>query len=796
MTPPKKDSRKKETHKKDAPKKEFGRGGVPSKAAILAFIKQSPSRANKRDIARAFNIRGADRPAFKDILKELEQEGVIERGGKRRFAEKGRLPEVVVLDAVRTDADGDLIGHPAAWDSADPPPLIYILPSKEIRSAVGVGDRVLARLRSVGDESYEARPIRKLTGGPRQILGICEKTDRGTFFIKPVDRRERQTITVDKNDALDARNGELVLVSINRDIRRGPVKGRIVERLHDAGITKALSLIAIHSHGIPHEWTAGALEDAAACGPAPLGKRTDLRVIPLVTIDGEDARDFDDAVWAEADDDPNNVGGWHLLVAIADVAWYVQPGSALDRAAYERGNSTYFPDRVVPMLPEELSNGWCSLRPHEDRPCMAVHMWIDQTGKLVRHKFVRGLMRSTARLTYEQVQAAMDGHPDETTGPLLETVIKPLYGAYTCMKKAREKRGALALDLPERKILVNQDGEMTGVEPRARVDSHQLIEEFMVAANVAAAQTLQKKKAPGLYRVHEPPDTERVGDLRTTLKSMDINLAGSNSVHTRDFNKVLAAVKDDPAEQLINMMILRSQSQARYEPENLGHFGLALSQYTHFTSPIRRYSDLIVHRSLISQLGLGQGGLGDAADKLQDIAEHISVTERRSSAAERETVDRFTAAYLDDQVGATFAARVNGVSRFGLFITLADTGADGIIPIKRLPSDYYEVFEDIHALAGRHSGMMFSVGDPITVKLIDADTMTGSLAFDYLDHTPLRESAPHRSKGPGGPGRHKTGQKGRPKGISNSRKASRGKSKASRRHKAAGGKVKKKPVKK
>lgn len=772
------------------------RSGVPSKAAILAFIQQSPSRANKRDIARAFNIKGADRPAFKEILKELEQEGVIERGGKRRFAEKGRLPEVVVLDAVRTDGDGDLIGHPATWDSAESPPLIYILPSKDVRSAVGVGDRVLARLKSVGDGAYEARPIRKLTGGPRQILGICEKTDRGTFLIKPVDRRERQTITIDKNESNGAKHGDLVLVSIKRDIRRGPVKGRIIERLHDAGITKALSLIAIHSHGIPHEWTAAALEDAVACGPVALGNRTDLRDVPLVTIDGADARDFDDAVWAEADEDPKNPNGWHLMVAIADVAWYVTPGSPLDRAAYERGNSTYFPDRVVPMLPEELSNGWCSLRPKEDRPCMAVHMWIDQTGRLVRHKFVRGLMRSAARLTYEQVQAAVDGQPDETTEPLLDPVIKPLYGAYNCMKKAREKRGALALELPERKILVNQDGEMVGVEPRARVDSHQLIEEFMVAANVAAAETLQRKKAPGLYRVHEPPDTERVGDLRTTLKSMDVTLSGSNSVHTRDFNKVLLAVKDDPAEQLINMMILRSQSQARYEPENLGHFGLALSQYTHFTSPIRRYSDLVVHRSLISELGFGQGGLEDGADKLQDIAEHISMTERRSAAAERETVDRFTAAYMDDQVGATFNARINGVSRFGLFITLADTGADGIIPIKRLPSDYYEVFEDIHALAGRHSGMMFSVGDPITVKLTDADTMTGSLAFDYLDHTPLRASAPRSTRGPGKPGRRMTGKKGRPKGISNSRKSSKGKSKASRRHKAAGGKVKSKSSKK
>ena len=712
---------------------------MPTKAEVLTFVQNSPNRVGKRELVRAFQVSSTDRPAFKAILKELEEDGVIDRARRRRFAEAGRLPNVVVLDAIRIDADGDLIGHPAGWEEKNAPPLIYIESESDKRSAIGIGDRVLARVSPIGDGAYQAKPIRKLTGGPRQILGICERADGGALLIKPVDRRERQTIRVDKSQAHGARHGELVLVAVDRASQKRATKGKIVERIHDAGIEKALSLIAIHSHGIPHEWPAAALEEAEACTAAKLGKRADLRDIPLVTIDGEDARDFDDAVFAEPDSDANNPGGWHLIVAIADVAHYVRPNSALDRSAFERGNSTYFPDRVVPMLPEALSNGWCSLRPEEDRPCLAVHMWIGSNGKLRRHKFVRGLMRSAARLTYDQVQAAHNGNPDDVTGALMKPVVEPLFGAYTRMEQARRKRGALALNLPERKIVVDGQGHMTGVVKRPRWASHELIEEFMIAANVAAAQTLLQNITMGLFRVHEPPDPERVADLGTALHSMDLSLAPAGSIHARDFNRVLAAVEDNPAAGLINMMVLRTQSQARYEPDNLGHFGLALAQYTHFTSPIRRYSDLVVHRSLIGKLGLGNDGIDKSATPdLGEIAEHISMTERRSAAAERETVDRFTAAYLEDRVGATFEAVVNGVSRFGLFVSVTDSGADGILPIKRLPNDYYDVFEETHTLAGRNSGQVFSVGDPITVRLTDADPTTGSLAFDYITHTSLR----------------------------------------------------------
>lgn len=725
---------------------------LPTKAQVLEHIRQSPIRLGKRELARAFKISSDDRPAFKALIKELEAEGAIDRGQRRRFTEAGRLPSVAVLDAVRIDAEGDLIGHPANWEQQTPPPLIYIDDSRDTKRAIGVGDRVLARLTPIEDGAYQASPIRKLTGGPRQILGICERIDAGHLLIKPINRRERDTIRVSKAESQDAQHGELVLIAVERGTGKRVKRGRVLERIHEPGIDRALSLIAVHNHDIPNEWPAAALEEAEACGPADIGKRVDLRDVPLVTIDGEDARDFDDAVWAEPDDDPNNKDGWHLIVAIADVSYYVRPGSALDRAAFERGNSTYFPDRVIPMLPEALSNGWCSLRPDEDHPCLAVHMWITKDGKLMRHKFVRGLMRSLRRLTYTQVQNAHDGEPDGETREIARDVIEPLYGAYNSLKKARKKRGALDLDIPERKILVDDKGNMTGVRNRDRLSSHELIEEFMVTANVAAAKELLNGQHPAIYRVHEPPDGERVSDLRTALESMDLQFSSSGSVSAKDFNQVLKLIADNPASGLINMMILRAQSQARYEDENLGHFGLSLSQYTHFTSPIRRYSDLIVHRCLLSKLKLGRDGLQeDASTDLEEIAEHISMTERRSASAERETVDRFTAAYLQDRIGATFEGTINGVSRFGLFVTLKDTGADGIVPIKRLPNDYYEVFEDIHTLAGRNSGFSFSVGGAISVRLTDADPITGGIAFDYVDHEPqstprTRRSDPKRRK--------------------------------------------------
>ena len=663
-------------------------------------------------------------------------------GHKQRVGSRSFLPNTEVIDITHTDKEGDLFAKPAKWESDAAPPKILVVQEKqrgprkrsERRMTVGVGDRILARIKPAGDDTYEARPIKILQAAPTKVVGVYEPNSDGEGgFLRPVDKKYRSEISISARDAGDTKRGDLVSVEIYAAPKYGPEKGRVVAKLGQIDASKNLSLIAIHTHGIPHVFSEEALAQAAKSVGAPLGSRTDLRNVPLVTIDGEDARDFDDAVWAEPDTDPKNEGGWHILVAIADVAWYVRDRDALDKDAFIRGNSVYFPDRVVPMLPEELSNGWCSLKPNEDRPCMAAHMWITAEGKLIRHKIIRGLMRSVARLTYTQVQTAKDGHPDDMTKHLMERVINPLYGAYAALLKSRDKRGTLELDLVERKIIVNREtGEIMGVQPRERYDSHKLIEEFMIAANVAAAETLSTSAYPCAYRVHDKPDPERVDALRDALQTVNLAFPHAGSVKPQDFNRVLSQVRGTPNENMVNTLVLRTQSQAVYSPENIGHFGLGLKKYAHFTSPIRRYSDLLVHRALIAACKLGEGGWNESRDpNMVTICEAISMTERRAAAAERQTVDRFTAAFLADRAGAVFRGRINGVSRFGVFVVLDETGADGILPMRNLPQDFYDVDERYHTVVGRRRGLRLRVGDVIDVKLVQTDEIAGSIVFEY-----------------------------------------------------------------
>jgi ribonuclease R len=411
----------------------------------------------------------------------------------------------------------------------------------------------------------------------------------------------------------------------------------------------------------------------------------------------------------------------------------VRPADALDFAARERGNSVYFPDRVVPMLPEALSNELCSLKPGVDRACLAVHLWLDGEGRVHRHRFVRGLMRSAARLTYEEVQAAIDGRQSELTRPLLEPVLKPLYGAYAAFARARGRRGTLDLDLPERRIQLDPSCRVARIEPRQRLDSHRLIEEFMIAANVAAAEELERLKQPCMYRVHDRPDPAKLAALSEFLDGIGIHglaLAKGQVVRPRHFSEILRRAAGTPYATLVSELVLRSQAQAVYSPDNLGHFGLALRRYAHFTSPIRRYADLAVHRALIAGLDLGAGGLPpvEAAD-FAETAEHISMTERRAAAAERSAVDRYTAAFLAERVGASFAGRITGATRAGLFVALAETGADGLIPISTLPNDYYDHDEKRHRLVGRRWGRVYTLGDALTVRLAEANAVTGGLIF-------------------------------------------------------------------
>ncbi len=653
------------------------------------------------------------------------------------------LPPVDVLDVTHADKDGDLFARPAKWDFDSAPPVILVVLPRRGRPSddrarpftVGVGDRVLARITPAGDDTFEARPIKRLAQAPQKLLGVFEaNSEGGGGFLRPVDKKIRDTIAIGPRDTMNAKSGDLLAVQVTEQPRHGPHRAKVTEHLGRIDAPKHLSLIAIHAHGLPHIFSEDAKAQAVAATGAPLGSRVDLRTVPLVTIDGEDARDFDDAVFAEPDSDPANPGGWHILVAIADVAWYVRGGDALDRDAYARGNSVYFPDRVVPMLPEELSNGWCSLKPNEDRPCLAAQMWLDAHGRVLRHEIIRGLMRSLARLTYDQVQKAKDGHPDEMTKPLMDEVINPLYGAYKALDEARSKRGTLELDITERKIIVDTEGHITGVVPRARYDSHKLIEEFMIAANVAAAETLATSAYPCVYRIHDRPDPERVDALREALGTLNIAVAKSDSLKAADFNRILAQVRDTPNENLVNTLVLRTQSQAVYSQDNIGHFGLGLRKYAHFTSPIRRYSDLLVHRALIAARKLGDGGWpADKDPNLTAVTEHISGTERRAAMAERQTVDRFTAAFLSTKTGAVFRGRISGVSRFGVFVNLMDTGADGILPMRGLPQDFYDLDERNHLLVGRRRNLTLRVGDIVDVRLRETNDVAGSIVFEYVE---------------------------------------------------------------
>ncbi len=710
---------------------------LPSKGEIVSFIEQSDIPVGKREIGRAFNLRAGDRSALRALLRELLEEGAIERHRGGRYGKAGGLPEVLVVQVSEIDADGEVIARPVRWGREGPPPRIYIAPESKGRRALGAGERALVRLRPIDGKSYEGRTIRVLRGAPQQILGIYETGERGGR-LRPTDKRIKTEFAIRPEDAGGARSGELVLTELmTAPHLHGARQVGVIERLGDVGDTRSLSLIAIHEHGIPTQFSDRSLAQAEAAGPAPLADREDLRALPLVTIDGADARDFDDAVWAAPDDDPKNRGGWQILVAIADVAHYVPAGSALDKDAYERGNSVYLPDRVVPMLPEALSNGWCSLRPDEERPCFAARLWLDKEGRLKRHVFRRGLMRSAARLTYAAVQAARDGRPDKTTKPLLKTVIEPLYGAYAALAAAREARGTLDLDLPERQILFDDKGALAGIKTRQRLDSHRLIEEFMITANVAAAEALEAKKAPCMYRVHDAPDPQKVEALREMLATMGVRLARGQVVRPALFAQVLKRLAGTPFAAMGHDLILRTQSQAVYAPNNIGHFGLALRRYAHFTSPIRRYADLLVHRALITALEPGPAALpAETAAAFDAIGQHISTTERRAQAAERDCYDRFAAAFLRDQVGKILTGRVTSVTRFGLFVALDDSLADALVPVSTLPDDRYRHDTKQHCLVGQRWGRSYHLGETVAGRLMEADPVTGGLVLALLDEEP------------------------------------------------------------
>lgn len=711
---------------------------MPSREEILQFIKENPDLAGKRDIAKAFNLKGDARIALKDILRDLAGDGLVEKRAKR-LAVPGSLPSVAVLDITGREGDGGLIAKPTEWEAThadERPPVVFIRASRGHKGpAVGVGDRVLARIFQGADPSgpaYTGRVIKKIEHRKDAVLGVLRKLDNGEWRLEPVERRQAE-LAIDPAQLDNAKVNDLVEVEVSKISRYGLALGRITQIIGSVASEKALSMIAIHEHEIPHVFPDSVMAEAEKAKPATMAHREDWRNVPLVTIDPADAKDHDDAVYAEPDTDEKNIGGYIATVAIADVAAYVTPDSQLDREALKRGNSVYFPDRVVPMLPERISNDLCSLKELVDRPALAVRMIFDSEGRKISHTFHRIMMRSHARLSYPQAQAAIDGATDEKTAPILDTILKPLWAAYAALKRGRDAREPLELDLPEKKILLTPEGGVDKVIIPPRLGAHKLIEEFMIQANVAAAETLERKKQPLIFRIHDAPSLAKQEGLREFLRTLDISLARGADMRPSHFNNILKRVDGSEQQDMVNQVVLRSQSQAEYNPANIGHFGLNLMRYAHFTSPIRRYADLIVHRALISALGLGPDGITPKEEAaLAEIAALISTSERRAMAAERATVDRLIAHHLADKIGASFEGRVQGVTKAGLFVSLATYGADGFIPISTLGDDYYHYDETNHALSGERSGKGFRLGDNVEVRLVEALPVAGALRFEML----------------------------------------------------------------
>ena len=699
----------------------------PSAEQVLAFLNAAPAAAGKREIARHFGLKGSDKIALKQLLKQMAEDGKLARK-TRRYSDAAGLPAICTVEVVKADRDGELIGEPVDWDVGQGEKPRVLVKLKDSDGAPARGDRLVVKLTPSGARTlpYTGTLVRRLSDRTARILGIYRVAKGRPARIVPVDKKARRELMVPAGDDNGARDGELVEAEIIRDRGMGLAAARVRERLGDMDDQRNVSLIAIHAHGIPHEFPAAILAETARLKPFSRTGREDLRDVPLITIDPADARDHDDAVWAEPDADPGNPGGVRIVVAIADVAAYVTAGSALDAHARRRGNSVYFPDRVVPMLPERISNDLCSLIEGEERPALACFMTFSAEGRKTSHRFARALIRSEAKLAYEEAQDAIEGRGSAKAAPLLEPVLKPLWAAYGVLERGRRNREPLDLDLPERKIILDDAGRILRVTVPRRLDAHRLIEEFMIQANVAAAEELEKRKSALLYRAHEPPDSERVAALAVFLATLGIKLAQGQTLKPRDFNRILKAVAGTDHQHLVNEVVLRTQSQAAYAVENRGHFGLNLQRYAHFTSPIRRYADLVVHRALLGELS------GEDVAQLKDTADLISAAERRAMAAERETLDRLVAHHLAGQIGATFHGRIGGVTRSGLFIKLDDTGADGFVPAGSLGTDYFGHDEARHALVGSRSGETYRLGDRVEVRLLEAAPVTGGLRFEMV----------------------------------------------------------------
>jgi ribonuclease R len=750
-------------------------GGMPDRAAILKFITESYEPAGKREIAKHFKLRGAEKIALKALLKDMADEGLIDSAPGRAFHKMGGLPKVTVLKIIEVEGR-ELIGIPDNWQAEGMPAPKVRISERGRSGALAVGDRVLARTEEAGG-GYRAFVMKKLQRAGEQLLGVVERDEsNGKLWLKPVDKRIRRLVPI--SDRGNAEPGQLVLAE--QSGLRDRVSAKVTEVLGEPFAPRSFSLIAVHKFGIPSEFPAEAITEAERAAKLPLNAETreDLRHVPIVAIDPVDARDHDDAIWAAPDEDPANPGGYRAIVAIADVSYYVRPGGAIDRSARKRGNSVYFPDRVVPMLPEVLSSDMCSLKAGQDRAAMVCHLVIDAKGKLTSWKFTRAIVRLAANIAYEDAQAAIDGtKPHDLT----DSVLRPLWACWKLLFKAREAREPLDLDLPERRIVLDEAGRIVSVATRERLDAHRLVEDYMIAANVAAAKALEAKKAPVVYRVHEPPSREKLVALKDYLETFEISFALGQVVRPSTFNAILGKVTDDTVKPLVMEQVLRSQTQAYYGPRNMGHFGLSLASYGHFTSPIRRYADLLLHRALVDAFALEQPpvpkldlppttGLAEHdAASLDRICQLISQFERRAMEAERETVDRYVAAFLATRVGEIHKVRITGVQNFGFFATIEEFGGDGLVPVSTLGAERFWYDEKAQTLTGETTGEQYAVGQRLELRLAEADPITGAVKFELPEggnfmHEPYR-GKPGGKSGGNRPGRPPIKRRGRPANI-------------------------------
>lgn len=748
-----------------AQKKRPHDNGLPSRQQILAFIQESNIPAGKREIAREFGLHGNEKIALKSLLKDMTDEGLVDMAPGRAFHKMGGVPKVTVLKIVEIDGNQP-IAVPERWEAEGVPlPKIRVIEQGK-RGALGIGDRILARTEERG-AGWVAYVTKKLARASEQILGVVEAGENGRFWLKSIDKKSRFDTQI--GDVGAAKPGDLVLAELTGNAARKAAK--VTQVLGDPFAPKSFSLIAIHKYGIPFEMPETVEREAERVTDLPVtaDHREDLRHLPIIAIDPRDARDFDDAIWATPDE---ATGGFQAIVAIADVSYYVRPGSALDHEASKRGNSVYFPDLVVPMLPHALSSDKCSLRAGEDRAVIACHLNISKTGQVTSWRFTRAIARIAANIPYPDAQAAIDGTMEN---PLLDTALKPLWACWRLLSKARDKRAPLELNLPERRITLDDAGRVTGVAVRVQLEAHRLVEDFMIAANVAAAKALEAKKSPLIYRAHETPSREKLVALKDYLSTFGIEFALGQVVKPSTFNAILAQVTDDEIRPQIMEAVLRSQTQAYYSPRNVGHFGLSLGSYGHFTSPIRRYADLVVHRALVSAYGLEMpapkikdvqaitGLTEKAIIKLEATAEAISRTERRAMEAERETTDRYVAAYLSAQVGEVIEARITGVQNFGFFATVEGIGGDGLVPVSTLGRDYFHYDEASQTLIGEKSRQEYRPGMRLQLRLAEANPVSGALRFELPEGGSPSSSERRTHKGK--PAKFSPGKRGRPSNI-------------------------------